>query len=66
MIHDFTIIPFTSVPQWIISCSCTLVQKSFDYQFIATLDRGGQGIQNNGDDKRGENGIPMLLELSVP
>ena len=42
----------------------TLVPKSFDYQFMATLDLRGQGIQNVGDKKRGEKGIPMSPKLS--
>ena len=42
----------------------TLVPKSFDYQFMATLDWRGQGIQNGGDNKMGEKGIQMLPELS--
>ena len=34
----------------------TLVPKSVDYQFSATLDLLGQGIQNDRDKKRGEKG----------
>ena len=34
------------------------------YQFMAALDWRGQGIQNNGDNKRGEKGRPRLPEIS--
>ena len=30
-----------------------LVPKSFDYQFMVTLDLRGHGIQNDADNKRG-------------
>ena len=48
----------------VIPLSPTLAPKSFDYQFMATLYKKGQGIQNDGDNKRGEKGTPMLPELS--
>ena len=43
-----------------------LVSKYFDDQFMATLDWRGLGIQNDGDNKREEKGIPMLPEFLSP
>ena len=36
--------------------TATLDTKSFDYQFLATLDEMGQGIPNDGDKKGGRKG----------
>ena len=33
---------------------CTLNPKSFYYEFLATLDKRGQGIPNYGDKRGGE------------
>ena len=38
---------------WIIIWKGSLVPKSFDYQFMATLDCREQGIQNDGYNKKG-------------
>ena len=34
----------------------TLDPKSFDYQFMATLDERGQGIPNDGEKREGRKG----------
>ena len=44
----------------------TLVPKSFDYQFMATMDWREQETKYDGDDKRGEKGIPKLQENYQP
>ena len=36
-----------------------MVPKSYIYQFMTTLDLRGQGIQNDGNYKRGEKGLAM-------
>ena len=54
--HDFT----ERYPNIKAGTYDTLGSKSFDYQFMATVDWRGHGIQNEGDNKRGEKGIPEL------
>ena len=49
---------------WWYCLEVTLGSKSFDYQFMATVHWRGQGIYNEGDNRRGEMGIPVLPELS--
>ena len=41
----------------------TLAPKSFDYQFMATLHWRGQGIQNEGDNKRGGEGDTNVTRI---
>ena len=41
-----------------------MVPKSSDFQFMATFGLKGKGILNDLDNKRGEKGISILLELS--
>ena len=35
---------------------CTVDPKYFEYQFLATLDKRGQGIPNDGDKRGGRKG----------
>ena len=52
-----TMIVFTSLPKGDLTLFTamppTLVPKSFDYYFLATLDERGQGIPNDGDERGG-------------
>ena len=38
---------------------CTVDPKSFDYQFLDTLDERGQGIANEVDKRGGQEGLAM-------
>ena len=39
---------------------CSVDQKSFDYQFLDTLDKRGQVVTNEGDKKGGRKGYQCV------